>query len=109
MAAAGAQAAEQLEAVLMADFDDTGLHPDQACRLDRLLGRNARPADLSANIARPIDAEHAEALRATLRADHRRGLAMAMSPWRSRAGLKRMGEGLWLGVVTMPMPVLTRM
>jgi AcrR family transcriptional regulator len=98
MAAAAPRAADQLEAVLMADFDDQVFTPTKLAAWIGFWGETqGRPTYQEYCAA--YDAEHAEALR-QLCAQIITEASYGYEPVAITRGLEAMGEGLWLGVVT---------
>ncbi|MBL8895002.1 MAG: TetR family transcriptional regulator C-terminal domain-containing protein, partial [Rhizobiales bacterium] len=97
-AAAGAKASDQLESVLMADFDDSVFTPTKLAAWIGFWGETQGRPIYQEHCA-ALDAEHSEALRqmcAQIIAEGKYGY----EPVAITRGLEAMGEGLWLGVVT---------
>lgn len=98
IAAAGPGAAERLESVLMADFNDAVFTPTKLAAWIAFWGETqGRP--IYRDYCAAFDLEHSEELRqlcAQIIEEGRYGY----EPVAITRGLEAMGEGLWLGVVT---------
>jgi AcrR family transcriptional regulator len=98
MARAGKRAADQLEAILMADFDDAVFTPTKIAAWIAFWGETQGRPTYQEHCA-AYDAEHAAAVRQLCREIIREG-AYGYEPVAITRGLEALGEGLWLGVVT---------
>ena len=97
-AAAGARAADQLESVLMADFDDQVFTPTKLAAWIGFWGETqGRP--IYRNIARPMMPSTPKRCDNYARRSSTRAPTV-YEPVAITRGLEAMGEGLWLGVVT---------